>query len=140
MVSFAGGATYGNDSNPNLFPSYLQGHNWFFEMIHDCTTGNSAHAVHVVRESTNLYTKFKEFSNLSWHQMKKKVEKTLPDPSLGTSAVNMTSKGVAELCALLIAGVWKYLILERQTVNKDSHIFADRIYVLILFVVFGFIM
>ncbi|KAK4527100.1 hypothetical protein GAYE_SCF34G5022 [Galdieria yellowstonensis] len=139
IESFVRGTTYGNDSVLRLlFPSCPQGINWFFEMIHDYTAGIPAHVVRVMRELTNFCTESKEFSDLSRDEMKKTMEKILPDPSLSVTSLDMTPNETTKFCALLLASVWELPVPERETFRKELNLFPDVIYVLDTARSFGF--
>ncbi|KAK4524488.1 hypothetical protein GAYE_SCF03G2389 [Galdieria yellowstonensis] len=139
IESFVRGTTYGNDSVLRLlFPSCPQGINWFFEMIHGYTAGIPAHVVRVMRELTNLCTESKEFSDLSRDEMKKTMEKILPDPSLSVTSLDMTPNETTKFCALLLASVWELPVPEEETFRKELNLFPDVIYVLDTARSFGF--
>jgi len=57
-----------------------------------------------MRELTNLCTESKEFSDLSRDEMKKTMEKILPDPSLSVTSLDTTPNETTKFCALLLAG------------------------------------
>ncbi|GJQ15928.1 hypothetical protein GpartN1_g7719.t1 [Galdieria partita] len=97
-----------------LFPSYSEGHDWFFKQVYDYTGGVPYYVVHVLNELGNKCERWNSFRDLSEDEMKVKMERIAPKSSLVVTLSLMTPKSMIVFSSMLLASIFEFRIPKRE--------------------------